>query len=582
MDEMERVHLGLALSGGGFRATLFHLGVVRLLYESGYLGGNAQAGRKGIVRRMGAVSGGSILAAHLALNWNRYTAEQDKFDEAAKELIGFVQKDIRGRIIRSWILAWVWLVPRIIARMFRKTISNLLQSHYDQLFKNAPKAAPLKDLFKPARLRSLFEPARLKNLRQPGVPEVYFNCTSLTSGSACCFGPTGFTRFRTDGEAELISSNELRVSFAVAASSAFPPLFPPIEISYKTLFTSQGEFPNPHYLSDGGVFDNLGINPWIWTNADGSKVFDKLIVCNAEGFFDSEYDKNYTWLVSRNVRASDLLMTRVSELQLGALKENPPVAIGIKDILDEQVRVDGSTDHTISVERQRTLSKIRTDLDMFSSYEVTALIAHGFSVARRSLIDHGLIPEDAPKHTWDPLGKLEMLAKGGDKLTRMLRRGSRRKWRLLSIRDPASLLLAIATMALLGTDIYYAVRAYQAYVQAAETEAVRRVGQQVDAKVSDLNATISDLREQLARKGGGPQTTGAAGPATTTTSLQICAGEFSENCPSGTVWLPCGTSVKDWVSSQCSNFSITRISTRGGNKCGYSIDQVFCTKPMDR
>src|SRR4051794_509489 len=129
MDEMKRVHLGLALSGGGFRATLFHLGVVRLLYESGYLGGNAQAGRKGIVRRMGAVSGGSILAAHLALNWNRYTAEQDKLDEAAKELIGFVQKDIRGRIIRSWIPAWVWLVPRIIARMFRKTISNLLQSH---------------------------------------------------------------------------------------------------------------------------------------------------------------------------------------------------------------------------------------------------------------------------------------------------------------------------------------------------------------------------------------------------------------------------------------------------------------------
>jgi hypothetical protein len=34
-----------------------------------------------------------------------------------------------------------------------------------------------------------------------------------------------------------------------------------------------------------------------------------MLVSDAEGFFDSEYDKNYTWLVSRNVHASDLLMT---------------------------------------------------------------------------------------------------------------------------------------------------------------------------------------------------------------------------------------------------------------------------------
>jgi predicted acylesterase/phospholipase RssA len=50
--------IGLALSGGGFRATLFHLGVIRFLSEVDLL-------KK--VKLVSAVSGGSILAAHLIL-----------------------------------------------------------------------------------------------------------------------------------------------------------------------------------------------------------------------------------------------------------------------------------------------------------------------------------------------------------------------------------------------------------------------------------------------------------------------------------------------------------------------------------
>jgi predicted acylesterase/phospholipase RssA len=55
--------MGLALSGGGFRGTLFHLGVVRFLRDAGVLRD---------VTHITSVSGGSILAAHLVLNWERY------------------------------------------------------------------------------------------------------------------------------------------------------------------------------------------------------------------------------------------------------------------------------------------------------------------------------------------------------------------------------------------------------------------------------------------------------------------------------------------------------------------------------
>lgn len=48
--------IGRALSGGGFRATLYQLGLVRLLRDAGVLPR---------VARITSVSGGSIFAAHL-------------------------------------------------------------------------------------------------------------------------------------------------------------------------------------------------------------------------------------------------------------------------------------------------------------------------------------------------------------------------------------------------------------------------------------------------------------------------------------------------------------------------------------
>ena len=48
--------LGLALSGGGFRASLYHLGLLRFLRDAGLLSQ---------VTHITSVSGGSIMAAHL-------------------------------------------------------------------------------------------------------------------------------------------------------------------------------------------------------------------------------------------------------------------------------------------------------------------------------------------------------------------------------------------------------------------------------------------------------------------------------------------------------------------------------------
>jgi len=85
--------LGLALSGGGFRASLYHLGLVRFLRDAGILSR---------VSQITSVSGGSIFAAHLMLNWGRYNGSPEEFAAAASELIAFVRLDVRNRILRRF------------------------------------------------------------------------------------------------------------------------------------------------------------------------------------------------------------------------------------------------------------------------------------------------------------------------------------------------------------------------------------------------------------------------------------------------------------------------------------------------
>src|SRR3954471_15761726 len=95
--------IGLALSGGGFRATMYHLGLVRFLRDAGILPN---------VTHITSVSGGSIIAAHLCLHWNRYNGSDSDFDAAAAELITFIQLDIRNRIVRRFPLGFALRGPR--------------------------------------------------------------------------------------------------------------------------------------------------------------------------------------------------------------------------------------------------------------------------------------------------------------------------------------------------------------------------------------------------------------------------------------------------------------------------------------
>src|SRR3974390_2445460 len=107
--------IGLALSGGGFRATLYHLGLVRFLRDAGLLSQ---------VTHITSVSGGSIIAAHLALNWGRYTGDASQFDAVASGFLDFVRLDVRNRVVRRFPLALPLRLPRWVLGRSNRQLTN--------------------------------------------------------------------------------------------------------------------------------------------------------------------------------------------------------------------------------------------------------------------------------------------------------------------------------------------------------------------------------------------------------------------------------------------------------------------------
>ncbi|MCG8584284.1 MAG: patatin-like phospholipase family protein [Pirellulales bacterium] len=228
---MQRI--GLALSGGGFRAAVYHLGVIRYLRDAGVLPK---------ISHITSVSGGSVTGAHLALNWERYCGSDSEFNAAASEVIRFVQMDVRNRIVRRFPLcSAINTVRRVLRLPTRRhyTRAGLLEQHYE------------KHLFGD---RSLFE--------LPDRPRLHILATNLSEGCLCSFFQGGLLlQKRTGGRRDMfekVNFGLATVPMAVAASSAFPGFFPPLELHGWDVGTVEGEF-NHQAFTDGGVIDNLGL-----------------------------------------------------------------------------------------------------------------------------------------------------------------------------------------------------------------------------------------------------------------------------------------------------------------------------------
>jgi NTE family protein len=219
--------IGIALSGGGFRATLFGLGSLLRLNDAGLLGR---------LDRITSVSGGSILAGVLANRWQ----ELRFADGRAANFDSLVAEPVRRFCSRT---IDVGAGLKGLLTPFR-TAGDFLADRYD------------KDLFGGAMLKDI------PDASLPGNPRFVFYATSLQTGRSF--------RFRQDFIADYLLGidrvTQVPLSVAVAASSAFPPLFSPIVLDTDPDAWREGStapelasLRSRVVLTDGGVYDNMGL-----------------------------------------------------------------------------------------------------------------------------------------------------------------------------------------------------------------------------------------------------------------------------------------------------------------------------------
>ena len=225
-----RQGLGLCLSGGGYRAMLFHAGVLTRLNEAGLLSKLAM---------VSSVSGGSIAAGLLAVLWPRLGFGEDgiaaNFDIYLKKIVAFSQ---------------VFLdVPSAL-----KGVPNPCSSAAREV------AAGYE--------RHLFDGSRPMLKELTDRPWFVFCSSNLSTGSLFRMSRSYIADYRIG----LAKDADLPVATAIAASSAFPPYLSPLRLDLSRFKWEDDDTLDPTVgprivkagravLTDGGVYDNHGIEP---------------------------------------------------------------------------------------------------------------------------------------------------------------------------------------------------------------------------------------------------------------------------------------------------------------------------------
>jgi predicted acylesterase/phospholipase RssA len=327
----------LCLSGGGFRATLFHLGVINAIIA---------AGRLRDLSVLSGVSGGAITAAHLVKNWDQY----DKSQQATLELVNYCRRGFRTRLILAWVACWPL---RAVLCLFRR---NFLSRGY----------------FLSRAYRKLYGNFTIGQ-NATGV-KLHLAATSITSGVPMSFG-TGALHYLADAKHRQVPMAGLPFNLAVACSSAFPALFPPIRISAKTLAVVPQEWPVAQYLTDGGVHDNLGvetINDFETRTWDDASV--PIFISNAGASSDMKPGARFSTILTRGPRTADLLTERARSLQAKMLTRPGDRLLWMQLANTQAGKTAGMAPEVV-----RMLREVRTDLNGFSSEEVDGLYALGYA-----------------------------------------------------------------------------------------------------------------------------------------------------------------------------------------------------------
>ena len=320
--------IGLCLSGGGFRAMLFHAGTLWRLSELGILDR---------VARISSVSGGSIAAGLLALRW---PVEPDEFRERIVDPL----RDLASRRVD---------VPAVVVGTLAPgtTIAERAAAAYD---------------------RHLFHGATLRDL--PDEPRFVFNATHLATGVLWRFSKPYMGDYRVG----LVRDPAVPLATAVGASAAFPPPLSPFRLDLpREGWDLDGaelgdEYRRTAVLCDGGVYDNLGLET-VW------KAYCTVLASDAGGHLSDEPSP------SRNMLLQMPRVGNVVDGQVRALRRAQVVG-SIKDraragaywsIRHPSAPADGALE--VGAKQAEALGAVRTRLTKLDATTQQRLVNWGYA-----------------------------------------------------------------------------------------------------------------------------------------------------------------------------------------------------------
>jgi predicted acylesterase/phospholipase RssA/tetratricopeptide (TPR) repeat protein len=408
--------VGLALSGGGFRASLFHIGVLARLAEMDLL-------RR--IDVLSCVSGGSIIGAHYYLEVRSLLQSKPDGDITRSDYIALirrlehdflagVQRNLRSRLFANpWIGVKCAFMPRYnrtdrLGELFETDLFSRVEGKRKWFARKKkwwlngltiqPKSAPPD-----------FAP-KLDNWRRINkVPVLILNATTLNTGHNWQFTATWMGEPPAGAGSEVDTNDLLRRMYyweapsrygavrlgrAVAASACVPGLFDPVQLD--RLFPARSV-----RLVDGGVHDNQGIAGLL------EQECSVLLVSDASGHMESEHYPGAGRFRSLK-RSNAIAMARVREIEFRdldsrfrssqikgltylhlkkGLEVDPIDWVGCVDPYDtsadaKPVEARGPlTPYGIPKSIQEKIAGLRTDLDSFTDFEAYALMYSGYRMA---------------------------------------------------------------------------------------------------------------------------------------------------------------------------------------------------------
>jgi predicted acylesterase/phospholipase RssA len=405
--------VGLALSGGGFRASYYHLGVLACLAERDALRD---------VEVLSCVSGGSIVGACYWLKLRQRLLQpapltREDYIRLVCDLIAHFQQavkaNLRGQVQPSkGAVAWRFLQGEKGVLDPEKTADALEAYFYLPLWSDPAPIHMDQLAFVPADHNPAltgpgdFNPGNHNWLRAHKVPALVLNATTVNTGHAWHFTPTwmgespwavheaadSIPRLEWSGYDEAVNWR-MKLSRAVAASACVPMVFAPLRMGtyYEGLEVS---------LVDGGVHDNQGTVSLL---ASGCNV---ILVSDACGqlMLEAVPTAGVKGVATSAIRSMDTLMERVRLANFADLEARRRsgllrglMFLHMKAGLDADVRRLTFSQESYELYRtqlsptgvrkdfQQALAELRTDLDIFTPEESCGLMACGYQMASKAL-----------------------------------------------------------------------------------------------------------------------------------------------------------------------------------------------------